>query len=306
MLYPTHKANGKLLLTAEYFVLDGANAIALPTKFGQSLQVEINSQSSPFIHWISLDALQNSWLDISLDLNLSANSSDEISCRLIDVLKVCIELNPVKLDLTKSYVFTTQIDFDRSWGLGTSSTLIRLLADFFEINPYILLERTFGGSGYDIACSNMHGPIVYNNRNPYNPEIVRIHLNKSYFDAVFFVYLGNKQHSRDGMKHYRSLIMDKLTIIQDIEDINRQILQSEKLSEFEKAIEEHERIISSNLQIPRLSETLFRDYWGSVKSLGAWGGDFVLMTNDRPIDELKQYLKNKHMNVCFPYREIIY
>ncbi len=75
--------------------------------------------------------------------------------------------------------------------------------------------------------------------------------------------------------------------------------------EFEKAIEEHERIISSNLQIPRLSETLFKDYWGSVKSLGAWGGDFVLMTNDRPVEEFIQYLKNKHMNVYFPFREII-
>ncbi|MBP7477318.1 MAG: hypothetical protein KA797_02250 [Chitinophagales bacterium] len=305
MLYPTHKANGKLLLTAEYFVLDGANAIALPTKFGQYLQVEINSQSGPFIQWISLDALQNSWLNIHINSNLSADSSDEISYRLIDILKVCIDLNPCKLDLTESYIFTTQIDFDRSWGLGTSSTLIRLLADFFEINPYILLEKTFGGSGYDIACANMHGPLLYNNKTPYNPEIVPIHLNKTYFDAVFFVYLGNKQNSRDGMKHYRSLNLDKLTIIQDIEDINNQILQSEKLVEFEKAIEEHERIISSNLQIPRLSETLFKDYWGSVKSLGAWGGDFVLMTNDRPVEEFIQYLKNKHMNVYFPFREII-
>ena len=29
--------NGKLLLTGEYFVLDGALSLALPTKFGQNL-----------------------------------------------------------------------------------------------------------------------------------------------------------------------------------------------------------------------------------------------------------------------------
>ena len=32
-------ANGKLLLTGEYAVLDGAKAIGLPTKRGQSLQI---------------------------------------------------------------------------------------------------------------------------------------------------------------------------------------------------------------------------------------------------------------------------
>ena len=32
-------SNGKLLLTGEYAVLDGATALALPTKFGQSLEV---------------------------------------------------------------------------------------------------------------------------------------------------------------------------------------------------------------------------------------------------------------------------
>ena len=33
-------SNGKLLLTGEYLVLDGANAFAVPTKFGQNLIVE--------------------------------------------------------------------------------------------------------------------------------------------------------------------------------------------------------------------------------------------------------------------------
>ena len=33
-------SNGKLLITGEYLVLDGAKAFALPTKFGQNLIVE--------------------------------------------------------------------------------------------------------------------------------------------------------------------------------------------------------------------------------------------------------------------------
>ena len=36
----TFYSNGKLLITAEYLVLDGAKAFALPTKFGQNLIIE--------------------------------------------------------------------------------------------------------------------------------------------------------------------------------------------------------------------------------------------------------------------------
>ncbi len=46
-------SRGKLLLTGEYVVLDGALALALPTKFGQSLKVQpIDSQN---IFWKSID-----------------------------------------------------------------------------------------------------------------------------------------------------------------------------------------------------------------------------------------------------------
>ncbi|PIZ07449.1 MAG: GHMP kinase, partial [Flavobacteriaceae bacterium CG_4_10_14_0_8_um_filter_34_31] len=36
----TFYGNGKLLLTSEYLVLDGAKALAIPTKYGQYLEVE--------------------------------------------------------------------------------------------------------------------------------------------------------------------------------------------------------------------------------------------------------------------------
>ena len=36
----TYYSNGKLLLTGEYVVLDGAEALAVPTRFGQNLTVK--------------------------------------------------------------------------------------------------------------------------------------------------------------------------------------------------------------------------------------------------------------------------
>jgi hypothetical protein len=43
-----------------------------------------------------------------------------------------------------------------------------------------------------------------------------------------------------------------------------------------------------------------------VKSLGAWGGDFVLMTNSRSDKELKAYLHAHNLKVVFKFDELIY
>ena len=49
----TFNSNGKLLLTGEYLVLDGAKALAVPTIFGQSLSLELIDEAK--IIWSSFD-----------------------------------------------------------------------------------------------------------------------------------------------------------------------------------------------------------------------------------------------------------
>ncbi len=61
------------------------------------------------------------------------------------------------------------------------------------------------------------------------------------------------------------------------------------LKEFENCLYEHERVVSNALDMPRVKDRLFSDYWGAVKSLGAWGGDFVMVTSDRSREETKEY-----------------
>ncbi|MGB5499701.1 MAG: GHMP kinase, partial [Maribacter sp.] len=52
-------SNGKLLMTGEYAVLDGAKAWAIPTTYGQSLTVlETDSKK---IEWTSLDEKGSIW-----------------------------------------------------------------------------------------------------------------------------------------------------------------------------------------------------------------------------------------------------
>ena len=47
--------HGKILLSGEYLVLDGALSLALPTKVGQSLSVQYTPSFSPTLTWKSFD-----------------------------------------------------------------------------------------------------------------------------------------------------------------------------------------------------------------------------------------------------------
>ena len=60
----TFYSNGKLLITGEYLVLNGAKALALPTKFGQSLQV--SSLVEQKISWTSFDTDKSIWFETEL------------------------------------------------------------------------------------------------------------------------------------------------------------------------------------------------------------------------------------------------
>ena len=69
-------SNGKLLLTAEYLVLDGAKALALPTKFGQDMVVEKINYIN--LIWKSFDENRNIWFEAEFDLtNLKIIKSDK-------------------------------------------------------------------------------------------------------------------------------------------------------------------------------------------------------------------------------------
>ena len=49
----SYTANGKLLLTSEYFILDGAKGLALPTKYHQKLVLQ--PIQSEILEWKSYD-----------------------------------------------------------------------------------------------------------------------------------------------------------------------------------------------------------------------------------------------------------
>ena len=160
-------SNGKLLITGEYLILDGAKGLALPTIFGQDLVVK--KINSPNLIWESFDKNNATWFkntyrlpSLSID---NSNKETETSIVLQKILKEAQRLNPEFLNTNTGFQVKTNLTFPRNWGLGSSSTLINNIAQWAKINAFDLLNNSFGGSGYDIACSQNNTPILYQFRN---------------------------------------------------------------------------------------------------------------------------------------------
>ncbi|PNW27600.1 GYDIA family GHMP kinase [Formosa algae] len=295
-------SHGKLLITAEYLVLNGAEALALPTKFGQSLTVE-NNQTS-VLNWQSFDHENTVWLDVQFFLKngkLESETSNEITDRLASILNTARSMNSEFLKHHIGYTIKTHLDFPNNWGLGTSSTLINNIANWADINPYKLLELTFGGSGYDIACASNNTPITYTLHET-SPIVKPVTFHPEFYKHIYFVHLNQKQNSREGIAHYKANTADKSKAIAAINTITEALMNCDDLNAFNSLIEMHEAIISDVIKLQAVKTVLFPDFNGSIKSLGAWGGDFVMVCSK---DNPTPYFKEKGYHTILPYQDMI-
>lgn len=304
----TFHANGKLLLTAEYFVLDGAKALALPTKLGQSLNISKNKKPN-FAwdsEWRSFDHNNREWYACGFDsesFTTAWESGEKVGERLMSVLKTAKSLSGK--NYKSKVLFETELTFPRQWGLGTSSTLIYNLAKYLKIDPYLLLEKTFGGSGYDIACAGATRPIFFEKKNN-KPLVTEVDFKPSFSDQLNFVFLNQKQNSREGIARYREKAKNlPPQYMDDISALTDAFFTASTLSDFEKHIVEHEHLVASVVDLPRAKSLYFNDFWGEIKSLGAWGGDFVLATSDRSFEETKQYFAERGFDTILKYDDLI-
>ncbi|MDC0862504.1 GYDIA family GHMP kinase [Flavobacteriaceae bacterium] len=306
----TFYSNGKLLLTGEYLVLEGASALAVPTKFGQDLSVE--KIKEPQLIWGSFTNTGDCWFEAVFELpklrlvqatfnSDSDGSADFIAETLQDILLESRKLNPEFLKSEHGFQVKTNLTFPRDWGLGTSSTLINNIAKWAKIDAFQLLWNSFSGSGYDIANAQYNSPILYEVKNQ-KPVIQKVDFIPSFSDQLFFVHLNKKQDSKDGIARFKEKREKTNNEIQLVSEISRQLIKQQKLSEFEKLIHEHEKIISSIIELPTVKESIFPDYFGTLKSLGAWGGDFILATGNK---DTPQYFKTKGYTTILRYSDMV-
>ncbi len=303
-LKKTFYSNGKLLITGEYVVLDGAIALALPTKFGQTLT--ITESENKIISWKSFDADGSIWFESSIPFSSIIKKerfedSHSIKNTLIEILHEAYLLNSDFISHSKGYTITTELSFPKFWGLGTSSTLINNIAQWLGIDAFVLLRNSFGGSGYDIACAQNNTAILYQLIDEI-PKTTVVNFKPSFKDKIYFVYLNKKQNSKAAIASYYSYQGNTGKTIPIINKITQAVIEASDSKVFENELQKHEIEMSTILEMQTVKEALFHDFQGTVKSLGAWGGDFIMViANSNPTD----YFKSKGYEIIISYEDMI-
>lgn len=327
-----YRSHGKFLLTGEYLVLQGALSLALPLRLGQSLEIEQLEANNNRLYWEAYHP-HGKWFSVAVERGAFegfSTDSPQHAMKLVDILQAVKHLNPKAFE-GDDLRFTTRLDFDPNWGFGSSSTLIANLAQWANVNPYELLQLTFGGSGYDIACATADGPIYYQlvgldcfekglfesplpplkggnakRQSGLTPKVEPLDFHPPFAEHLFFVYQGQKQSSSKEIKAFleKTNPVDLQKDIEAVSKISRAVPKCESLDEFALLMQCHERIISRCIGQEPVQKR-FPDFEGVLKSLGAWGGDFILATTEWTENQVKAYFQQQGLDVIFKYGDLV-
>lgn len=299
------RANGKLLLTGEYFVLDGALALAMPVRFGQILRVTPGPAGK--FTWTSKDGDDSVWFSGEYELpylSVLETSDRSIAEMLASIIRECQRQNASFLSGEEGLCVDTKSDFPRAWGLGTSSTLIAAIARWASVDPYPVNRNTLGGSGYDLACAYSDSALLYCLDGD-NPIIRHVSFAPAFSESLYFVYLEKKQNSREGIVRYRERSRDIAHLIPEISSLTEQILNADSLDDFNRLIRDHEQLVSEALGFQTVKSKIFPDFDGELKSLGAWGGDFMLVSSALPESAIREYFSQKGFSTLLTWRDML-
>ena len=297
------KSNGKLLITSEYLVMKGAMALAIPAKLEQELNVI--STNSDFVNWKSFNKNNQIWYEEKFFLdkgNLIYNSQkNKMSDLIVHLFDYIHTFNSPEKSIGNEFIW--KINFDRNWGLGSSSTLINNLSKWAKVNPYKLLFSVFNGSGYDIACCDKSNPIIFQKKDGYL-TVSNTTFNPNFLNNLFLIFLNKKQDTQKSIQNFLKTDESFNEGINQINEIVHEIENVKNITTFESLIERHEKIIANILQTPTIQNEKFPDYNnGVIKSLGSWGGDFILASGDeKSID----YFKEKGFNTIKKISDLLY
>jgi len=301
-------AHGKLLLTAEYFVLDGALALAVPTRQGQWLEVVPTTETNR-LHWQSFDHAGMLWWEGEWTWRegrwVSHRPDDAVGRRLTALLSAALQQRPDCQQKLAGARVSSRLEFPRDWGLGSSSTLISNLARWLDVDPWLLLADSFGGSGYDLACAETSAPILYQLRQG-RPHFVSLPWVPPYRSCLSFVYTGQKQDSREGIQRYRARAGQLQAPLQALNELTLALLRAADRQTAMELLSAHERLVSETIGIEPIQARLFSDFPGQLKSLGAWGGDFMLAVSEGGTEETRSYFARRGLSTVLSYDDMVW
>jgi len=298
------KSQTKLMVTGEYLVLKGALSLSLPLKFSQRLTIS-KSLGTKELVWKSM--INNDlWFSSTLLLphfQVKESNNHNLADTLCQILIAAKKLNPDFLQNVGSIDIISFMDFDPSWGIGSSSSLISNIAYWAECDPFELNQVIFNGSGYDIACARSSSPIIYQNSDGH-PNYREANFQPEFHENLYFVYLNRKQNSRE------SILKSNISTISSgeihaVSELTLKLERAKELGTFQSLMDQHEELISKIIQIRPVKNLYFKDFRGSIKSLGAWGGDYIMVASTEPEEYIYSYFESKNLHTIFRYKEIV-
>jgi len=300
----TFYSHGKLLLTGEYLVLQGAKALALPVNLGQKLEVCKND--SNHIDWITFEKSKPVFTAVfSLPkLTIIETNDPTKSNYLISLLLAAKTLNPTFLSTKQGFAIKASVEFSMNWGLGSSSTLINNLSLWAKVNAFKLNRIISKGSGYDIACAQTASPIIYQQLDSV-PNINEVTFNLPFLKQLNLLYLNKKVATESNILDFLNHDNINQESIKKVNRITSEIIECKIFNIFQQLIKKHEAILSIIINEKPIKQKLFSDFKGEVKSLGAWGGDFALVASNLSFNEQQGYFDSKGYNTFFPLTDLL-
>lgn len=291
------------MLTSEYVALDGALVLAVPTKTGQEFFFEEYDDGNSTVFWEAYHQ-DRLWLSAEINYttwNIITAKIPKAAEFIVNVLRKIQQLSSQKFQNRISYKLKTNLQFPANFGLGSSSTLMNNLAEWSGTDPYQLNELCLGGSGYDIAVAHEKSAVLFSN-NEGNKSIQKVEYKPPFSDQIIFIHLNKKQNSRAGISLYKSR-QKSPELISEFSDITQQIFETKSLATFSELLTLHEEKLSQYLDLITVKEKYFTDCPVFVKSLGAWGGDFIM---SRKFEGFREYFREKWFSNILEWDELIY
>ena len=164
-----------------------------------------------------------------------------------------------------------------------------------------LSAKSFGGSGYDIACAGHQSPILYQ-RDLQN----LIHLRSNMPSGRLIMSIKSilsiwdiNENSRDAIAHYKGLNPSRKPI-EAMNELSRSFSQCTSFKDAANLIREHELLMASVLETPCLDDKLLERFCFVSKSLGAWGGDFCMVLFPGPMSDLTNIAAKHGLSTVAP------
>ena len=291
---------GKLLISGEYLILKGAKGLSIPVNFSQTLNV--NENKTGYFDWKSYDNDRKIWFSCKFKISDFHNKKNYNENQLLyKLIKNLNELNPGIISNKKGISFKTYMNFNHNWGLGSSSTLIFNLSKWANIEPFSLYWKVTNGSGYDLASCKFDKPITYQLIKPKIPKIESVNFYPEFHKNLYFIYLDKKQSSKSEIEYFDKINFSS-ECISELSRITEKMIKSNCVLDFQNLVNQHEKILAEVINKKSIKEELFNDYNGAIKSLGAWGGDFILAVGN---DDTINYFKSKGYQTIFSFKEML-